>query len=100
MSEKRELFADIIVGVMTGDKNFVQDKLLLLDPAELDHFLQGLEWLPRMCIRIKDVENLEELMLKITTISQRQIAYPHLSTLEVSYYHALPDDLEMHFPSY
>lgn len=64
MSEKRELFADIFVGVMSGDKHFVQDKLLLLDPAELDHFRQGLEWLQRMCVRTKDAESLEELMLR------------------------------------
>ncbi len=49
MSEKRELFADIFVGIMSGDKHFVQDKLLLLDPAEVDHLLQGLEWFQEMC---------------------------------------------------
>ncbi len=62
MSEKREVFADIIVGIMTGDKDFVQGKLLLLDPAELDHLLQGLEWFPRMCARIEDANLLEKLM--------------------------------------
>ncbi len=64
MSEKRELFADIFVGIMSGDKHFVQDKLLLLDPAEVDHLLQGLEWFQRMCVRTKDAESLEELMLR------------------------------------
>ncbi len=49
MSEKRELFADIIVGIMTGDKDFVRDKLVLLDYILLDRLFQGSDWLYEIC---------------------------------------------------
>ncbi len=49
MSEKRELFADILIGLMSGDRDFVGDKLVFLDPAELDHLFQGSEWFQEIC---------------------------------------------------
>ncbi len=49
MSEERELFADIIVGIMTGDTDFVGDKLVFLDSAELDHLFQGSKWFQKVC---------------------------------------------------